>query len=147
MAEEPVQVGFKVRPGGRRGRHYYQVVIYRTKPEMHEAYREWERAEGNGRSAFRVADYDAITNYAEPNERWQDANRCGFLRFRIGALSSDLVAHEMYHAARYWNWYDKGVRSHPDKPWTEERMAYAIGHLVAQFWAGLERLRKTGHIK
>jgi len=150
VAGKPPEVGFKVRPDGRKGRDYYQVVIHRDRKAMHAAHREEKRRDGEPQAAFRKPKYEALASYNDYRLRRHGralklrAPLRGYVRFHVGALGSGIVAHEMTHAALYWLWYDKRIKPSPARTSTDERLATTVGEMVRQFWSGFYRLKERG---
>lgn len=123
--------------------HYYTVKIFNTKEEMWK-YAQEKHIVGNCDTNFR-----AITHSAKREKlvkgRWhKDKDWLGMQLFCLEHIGSEVVSHEMTHAALYWMWRVKGKKTIPTNQGTyhkngmismHEKLCMVVGEMSRVFWA------------
>jgi len=139
---------FRVRPT-RAGTLYFDVRIYDDRRKMLRAL-----ARNDHKLGVRVdwSATDAVCRSFQfqrfRGRRWRSLPILGVLFFNRQVLGAGIVAHEMAHAAVQWArrvglsghrvWNRRGTTE-----WVEnERFAFAVGNLCAQFWTEYYRRRR-----
>jgi hypothetical protein len=134
---------FQVKPDPAK-EEFYWVRIFRNEDALRKYWRYCKRDGqflGRRGKELKIGDVVAMCRAWQieqhlPDGTWGTSPECGVVEFPFTRLGLSTVAHEMTHAAHYWC-HRNGVKldedgyDHVDG---HEKLAYAVGHLVAQFY-------------
>lgn len=136
---KPLTCKLYLRRRGRR-RPYYKVLVFSSRRELCEFGRAHAKLLGDGigsRSRYWRGAWAFARRFRYPERH----GPVGVILFCREGIGSGIVAHEMAHAALFWitpvGWpkvIGKGQN---------ERLAWAVGELVRQFWRWHYRLPGT----
>ena len=124
-------VRFRIRPVAKR--FYFKVLIFDTKAEMREWWRQYDRQFLAGK--YDGSGFGAMTIPYELIRGEEIGSEIGTVIFSKEQVGSGTVAHEMGHAAM---WYDRLVNGNTNAEYgesigeAEERMLYVLAELVSQ---------------
>jgi hypothetical protein len=139
------RVSFRVYPD-RAKTCYYVVYIFRTEAEM---FNHFQRTNIDPQMDTGKLDFLAVCQgwdrfTIEAGKRRKRHPEIGQILFCVGQMGAGIVSHELTHATTYWAGRRTKLRFadlHADKA-TDERYAWAQGHMVSQFWTKFWERRK-----
>ena len=124
-------------------KEYYLCKIFSSKKEM----QKWNEEDGYKTTS----DYQGVCRQVDyfivKGNKCKKSSQIGTISFYIDRIGSGIVSHEMTHAALFWfknkfRSYSKlGIKKN------DEKVCYAQGHMVMQFWNHWYELIKIGRIK
>lgn len=139
-------VSFKIYPTPeKRGKHYFNVIVFQTKKEMWDwwaAYKKMRGDQGGDLSkchgerefAAMCVPYERLLIHSDGTE--EQHNDIGTLIFHRKRLGAGIISHECNHAALWWDRLVNGNteacygRDNGDHDGAEERMNYGLYYLV-----------------
>jgi len=138
------RVSFRIYPD-RAKSCYYVVHIFHTEAKMYEHFRRTNIDPGHtGQLDFRAICQGWSRYTVRDDKRLKRHPEIGQILFWAGNMGAGVVSHELTHATTYWagrrtrlplgELYSNRV--------ADERYAWALGHLVAQFWTKYWQRRK-----
>lgn len=128
----------------KKGSDYYKVLIFSSKEAMYE----FSKLQGGARGKY---NFLAITHhwrgYHLWKGRWRRSKQVGVILFCPQSITSGIVSHEASHAtlyALYPNSYERAIRFNKR---SDEKFAWVLGWLVAQFWTTFYGLPKNVRLR
>lgn len=129
---------------------YYKVLIFSSKEAMYE-YSQVQESLAYGKKQGRY-NFLTITHhwtgYRLRSGRWRRQRQIGVILFCPASVTSGIVSHEASHATLY-ALYPKNKSRQPIlfTNRSDEKFAWTLGWLVAQFWTAFYKLPRKVRLK